>query len=124
MTEEDRFATLKEAIDDLDKTDWPEYIAQTFDRRTATLIRAEMVMWCVPATTVLSTHLVRGYCSSCGQPLRVIMPDIMDKDWRLKLFPRCATCEANAHPGYNTSGDSSDDDPSQQNSVRILEDKG
>lgn len=64
-----------------------------------------------------NSELVRSYCGTCGDPMRVTKEESSE--------PVCGRCVANRHPGWNScssGGDVTEPSPSLENAVGALED--
>ena len=83
----------------------------------------------VPGAPVPGSVYKRGYCSACGDPMRVEAPDnCHDCDKCHELFNgcplvdrTCGACYANLHPGYNQNREAPWDSPWQQMALRRWE---
>ena len=69
----------------------------------------------LPGTPIVGSRLVRDYCETCGEPIRVVgITNVHGKRVRSK----CSTCH---HPPPNKAATMDDESPWQQNNIRILE---
>jgi AcrR family transcriptional regulator len=98
---------------------------RTYDHRWRNAVLDNIRTWGAPGSPICGSRWERGYCRTCGAPMRVdTAPDIESRaqTQRRLMGQACSCCSAASHPGYNPCGMYGDDDPSFHDVVRLYED--
>jgi len=91
------------------------------DERHQKRLRENIAAFGRPGSPIPGSIYVRGYCTSCAEPIRVRLDEK-----GVPLRGRCSTCRSNEHPGYNPIATRFDDDSCGYGSVarKALEEAG